>query len=174
MEMSYSIQQVNGMEYEEFLQVFGNVVEHCGLCAAAIWAHRPFYNVLELHAELCNFIDNLPFIAHEGILRLHPDLAGRMAQMGQLTTESKREQLSAGLDTLTEEERDTITDFNHRYKEKFGFPFVICARENKKNAILNGLKIRIENTSEIEVKTGVEEVKKIMMYRLLDLVKKEE
>ncbi|CAG7818339.1 unnamed protein product [Allacma fusca] len=169
--MSHSIQQVNEMKYEEFLQVFGNVVEHCALCAAAIWAHRPFYNVQELHAELCHFIDNLPSIGREGILRLHPDLAGRIAQLGLLTSESKKEQLSAGLDTLTEDERETIMDLNERYKEKFGFPFVICARDNKKHAILTGLKIRIENTSEVEVTTGVEEVKKIMMYRLLDLVK---
>jgi len=51
---------------------------------------------------------------------------------------------------------------------------VICARDNKKQAILAGLKARIENTSEVEVKTGVEEVKKIMMYRLLDLVQSED
>ena len=57
-----------------------------------------------------------------------------------------------------------------RYRTKFGFPFVICARENKKEAILTGMAKRVENSSQIELKTGIEEVKKIAFYRLLDIV----
>ena len=60
--------------------------------------------------------------------------------------------------------------FFYRYKAKFGFPFVICARENKKDAILNGLATRVENSAETELTTGIEEVKKIMLYRLIALV----
>lgn len=107
----------------------------------------------------------------EGILRLHPDLAGRLAQAGQLTSESTREQASAGLNTMTEEERQRMANLNKKYKHKFGFPFVICARENKKDAILRGLEERLENAPQTEAITGANEVKKICRLRLLDLVR---
>lgn len=103
-------------------------------------------------------------------MRLHPDLAGRLAQTGGLTTESTREQKSAGLDSLTDEERQRMTSLNQQYRQKFGFPFVICARENKKEAILNGLEQRLNNSGETEAITGVEEVKKICRLRLLDII----
>ena len=48
------------------------------------------------------------------MLRVHPDLAGRVAQQGALTSESAEEQRSAGLTELTAEEQQQLTDRNHR------------------------------------------------------------
>ncbi|XP_021947891.1 2-oxo-4-hydroxy-4-carboxy-5-ureidoimidazoline decarboxylase [Folsomia candida] len=169
-----SINQVNEMEYEDFISTFGNVVEHCSLFAAAIWSQRPFHGVKQLHKTFCDFIDTLPKLGKEGILRSHPDLAGRIAERGLLTTESTKEQLAAELNTLTPEEKANLTRLNEAYKTKFGFPFVICARDNKKAAILSGLEARLENETEKEVIQGVEEVKKIAFYRLLDILQHEE
>jgi 2-oxo-4-hydroxy-4-carboxy-5-ureidoimidazoline decarboxylase len=63
-----------------------------------------------------------------------------------------------------------MNHLNQQYKQKFGFPFVICARENKKEAILSGLERRQNNSKETEAITGVEEVKKICRLRILDIV----
>ena len=60
-----------------------------------------------------------------------------------------------------------------RYREKFGFPFVICARQNKKEAILKGISLRLNNTAELELETGIEEVKKICLLRLQNIVQSE-
>jgi len=163
-------EQLAGMGYEDFIQIFGNVIEHCALCSAAVWAKRPFHDLRELHLAICTFIDDLPKIGREGILRLHPDLAGRIAEIGKLTSESSKEQLSAGLNEITDEEKSILQAQNERYKSKFGFPFVICARENKKQAILSGIKARVENDKDVELATGIAEVKKIAFYRLLDIV----
>lgn len=57
-----------------------------------------------------------------------------------------------------------------RYKEKFQFPFVICARENRVPAILVGIEERLKNTRESELLTSIEEVKKICRLRICDLV----
>ena len=57
----------------------------------------------------------------------------------------------------------------YRYREKFGFPFVICARQNKKDAILNGIVHRLNNTADRELSTGIEEVKKICLLRLQNI-----
>lgn len=48
----------------------------------------------------------------EGILRLHPDLAGRMSQLGTLTQESSSEQIACGMDTLTVEEKTLLAETN--------------------------------------------------------------
>lgn len=55
-----TIAEVNFMDYEEFIEVFGNVIEHCSLCAAAVWRYRPFRDVRHLHEEICKFVDALP------------------------------------------------------------------------------------------------------------------
>jgi 2-oxo-4-hydroxy-4-carboxy-5-ureidoimidazoline decarboxylase len=58
---------------------------------------------------------------------------------------------------------------NAAYKSKFGFPFVICARLNKKAAILAGFETRLKNSREQEIKTALEEIFKIAELRLHDL-----
>ena len=68
--------------------------------------------------------------------------------------------------------RNNTIDVDHfRYKEKFGFPFVICARQNKKDAILKGIQHRLNNSADQELKTGIEEVEKICLLRLQNIVK---
>ena len=113
------------------------------------------------------------FLQHcvSGILRSYPDLAGKLAKEGQLTGESLHEHSQADLDKLTDEEEAMMARLNSQYKEKFGFPFVICARMNKKDAIIEGLKARSSHPVETEVQIGIGEVMKICELRLKDIVK---
>src|SRR5690606_7451234 len=71
-----------------------------------------------------------------GVLNAHPDLAGKLAQAKRLTAESTAEQASAGLDALTDRERETFTGLNAAYTAKFGFPFIIAVKDNTKASIL--------------------------------------
>ncbi|XP_052821098.1 2-oxo-4-hydroxy-4-carboxy-5-ureidoimidazoline decarboxylase-like [Mya arenaria] len=162
--------EVNSLPYEEFIKRFGGAVEHGALVAGAVWSRRPFTSIDKLCAAFMDFLDKLPIEGKEGVIRLYPDLAGHLAHSGSLTAESTQEHKAAGLDTLTSEERATMAELNERYKTKFGFPFVICARENKKEAIINGLEVRIGNHASAEVETGLGEVKKICDLRLRDIV----
>ncbi|KAG0717406.1 2-oxo-4-hydroxy-4-carboxy-5-ureidoimidazoline decarboxylase [Chionoecetes opilio] len=164
------VPQINALSDEQFITIFGNVIEHCPLVAAAVVTSRPIHSLKHLHAEICSFIDELPIRGREGILRSHPDLAGRAAMEGQLTEESRQEQKSAGLGDLTAEERSKLKLLNTSYCLKFGFPFVICARMNKKVAILQGLGVRLNHSAEEELLKGIEEVKKIALLRLKNLV----
>lgn len=59
---------------------------------------------------------------------------------------------------------------NEEYKSKFGFPFIICVRENKAESILNGLTNRLESSYEIEIETGISEVKKICRLRICEII----
>jgi OHCU decarboxylase len=103
------------------------------------------------------------------LIRAHPDLVGRLALAGQLTKESTNEQASAGLGKLSPEEIDLFQKQNATYKAKFSFPFVICARLNKKEAILAGFEQRLKNTQAEEIQTALTEIFKIAELRLRDL-----
>jgi len=104
------------------------------------------------------------------LIRAHPDLVGRLALSGQLTRESTGEQVSAGLDRLSPEEIALFQKNNAGYKDRFGFPFIICARLNKKEAILRGFEARLKNSREKEISMALAEIFKIAELRLRDLI----
>lgn len=100
------------------------------------------------------------------LIRAHPDLAGNAL----LSAESQSEQKSAGLATLSAEETKQFRDCNRQYRERFGFPFVICARLHKKEAILRAFPERLKHSREKEIETALGEIYKIAELRLRDLV----
>lgn len=109
-------------------------------------------------------------LGKEGILRCHPDLAGRELHSGTLTRESREEQARAGLDALSSAEASRVSLLNEAYKTRFGFPFVICARTNDKETILQQLTERSRNQAAAERARGIDEVKRICHVRLQSLV----
>ncbi|GCC27401.1 hypothetical protein chiPu_0005825, partial [Chiloscyllium punctatum] len=165
------MQAVNSMSYEQFIDVFGNVIEKCPLIAAAVWTKRPFPSVSALEQNFADFIDSLPRSGKEGILRCHPDLAGRDLLRGTLSLESQAEQNQAGLTTLTAGQRSQLSELNAAYKNKFHFPFVICARMNDRESITHQLSSRIRNSPEQELQISIKEVLKICHLRLLDIIR---
>ena len=99
-----------------------------------------------------------------------PDLAGRLASSGLLTSESTREHREAGLNLLTETELQSMQSHNAEYRQRFWFTFVICARENKVASILEGFDRRLDNSREEEINIGIGEVKKIARLRSIDIL----
>jgi OHCU decarboxylase len=73
------------------------------------------------------------------------------------------------LDRLTPDEVQRFQNYNAEYQARFGFPFVICARLNKKEAILKGFETRLKNSREQELRTALEEIYKIAYLRLQDI-----
>ena len=59
---------------------------------------------------------------------------------------------------------------NQKYKRKFGFPFIICARLNQKDAIFDAIECRCNNDSNNELKNGIEEVLLICELRVRDII----
>ncbi|CAG5055932.1 unnamed protein product [Parnassius apollo] len=167
---SLSITDVNKLGDGQFESVFGNVIEHCKSASTRIKKQRPFKNVDELCEAFQKYLDDITEEEKLAVLKSHPDLAGRLAIQGELTPESAEEQRSAGLNDLTADQKLLLDSRNKRYKSKFGFPFIICARENKVQSILEGLVCRYNNDYEEEIKTGINEVKKICKLRILNIV----
>ena len=166
----YSLSEINSLSREEFVRVVGPIFEHSPWIAEAASAARPFEDLDHMHRALCQTVENADPEQKLALIRAHPDLVGRAALTGSLTSQSSSEQKQAGLTSLTAEEIQQFQRFNAHYREKFGFPFVICARLNKKAAILDGFARRVQNSREQEIKTALEEISKIAYLRLKDIV----
>lgn len=61
-----------------------------------------------------------------------------------------------------------------RYRDAFGFPFVICVRLSNFEMIISEMKKRCQNTAADELSNGIEEVKKIAALRIHDICSKVE
>ncbi len=167
-----SLQQLNQMETHEAVDRLGHLFEHSPWVVAETWERRPFTNVAELHRALSATMRAAPDARKLALIRAHPDLVGRAALAGTLTPSSVREQCAAGLgpDDLSPDEIAVFSTANAAYTGRFGFPFVICARENRKASILAGLAERLDHDRETEIATALVQIELIALYRLLDVV----
>ena len=170
MSSKLNLSLVNTLDFEDFISAFGSIVEDCRQAAAFVWEEIPFRDVSTLCESFEGYILDLSPKNQKGVVRCHPDLAGKLSRKGKLSKSSTEEQTSAGLLDLTEEEWSEFSSLNNMYKLKFGFTFVICARENKKDTIRRELRKRLQNSEEEELKTAIEEVIKISTLRVKDLV----
>jgi OHCU decarboxylase len=158
--------RLNDLSHEEFARVCGPVFEKSAWIAAETAAQRPFADFDALLRGLCDRVRWATPQRQLELIRAHPDLVGRLT----LTAESQREQSTAGLDALTPEEIEIFRLRNESYRKRFGFPFVICARLNKKNAILTAFDQRLMNSREQEIQIALEEIFKIAALRLRDII----
>ena len=165
-----TLAQTNALSQSEFVKIFGGVFEHSPWIAEEGAKSRPFENRNQLHEAFCQIVANASEEKKIALLIAHPDLVGKIALEGKLTQASTQEQASAGLTQLSLDEIQLFQSNNKAYREKFGFPFIICARLNKKEAILNGFKNRLQNNREQEMNTALEEIYKIADFRLRDLI----
>ena len=168
--MSLTISQLNNLAQAEFTRLIGPLFEHSPWIAERTWSRRPFASIESLHAALCDTMYGATTDERVKLIASHPDLVGRLAREGRLTRESTAEQSAAGLSQLSDAEITDFDRYNTAYRDRFGFPFVICARENKKDAILAAFPVRLRNSREQEIQTALGEIAKIARLRLLDRV----
>jgi OHCU decarboxylase len=154
---------------ETFVARYGALFEHSPWVAEAAWEHGPFADREALAQGLEQAMHDAPRDRQLALIRAHPDLAGRAAVEGTLTASSQREQAAAGLDRLTPDEYETFTRTNAAYRERFGFPFVVCAREHTKDSILRTAAERLAHEPEQEIDIALGEIAKIARLRLKDL-----
>ena len=161
-----SLSHVNSLSNEEFVRLVGPVFEHSPWIAESVASSRPFASVATLHSVMCDAVRQAGEERQLALICAHPDLVGRTV----LTAESKGEQAAAGLAGLATEEITLFDRYNRAYKAQFGFPFVICARLNKKEAILKAFPVRLKNSRADEITTALGEIFKIADLRLADLI----
>jgi OHCU decarboxylase len=157
---------IDELDRDAFVERFGPLFEHSPWIAEEAWSDRPFADADELFEALQSAMWSAPRERQLELIRAHPDLAGKAAIAGTLTDSSRREQASAGLDRLTPDEYEAFTRTNTAYRERFGFPFVVCVREHTKESLLRVAAERLEHTRDEEVRVALGEIAKIAQLRL--------
>src|SRR5919112_249275 len=155
-----------------FVERLGFLFEGSPWIIAEAWDSRPWRTREALHATVLEVVARSSQERQLALIQAHPDLVGRAALAGTLTRESTTEQRAAGLDpnVLSEEEITWFQDTNAKYQARFGFPFVICARDNPKDAVAAGLVERLGNDRRTEIETALYEIGRIAWHRLGDVV----
>ncbi|NRP73156.1 Uric acid degradation bifunctional protein [Ensifer psoraleae] len=158
---------------EAFIARFGGVFEHSKWIAKRVFAGElsPANDTaIGLHAALVHVFRSATEEERLAVLNAHPDLAGKLAEAKRLTESSTNEQASAGLDALTDGERERFTTLNSAYVEKFGFPFIMAVKGRRKDEILTAFESRLGNGRETEFNTACRQVERIALLRLQDML----
>ncbi|MDX8346821.1 allantoinase PuuE [Cognatiyoonia sp. IB215446] len=161
------------MDKATFVGAYGHIFEHSAWVANRAFdlelgpAHD---TVAGLHSAMCRAFRSATEEERLGVLTAHPDLAGKLAAAKRLTAESTAEQASAGLDALTDAEREAFARQNAAYTAKFGFPFIIAVRDHDKASIKGAFAARLENDRETEFSEACHQVERIAYHRLKDLL----
>jgi OHCU decarboxylase len=166
-----SVAELNSFSKEAFVDYLGSIYEHSPWIAEGAWAARPFISLDDLRAKLDGALQAASPEARLALIKAHPDLAGRMACLGQLTQESTQEQQSAGLDRLSADEAAEFDRLNGAYLDRFEFPFVICARLNDRHTILQAFRRRLQHSREEEIAMALAEIHQIAGLRLAQIVR---
>ncbi|TDK44498.1 allantoinase PuuE [Antarcticimicrobium luteum] len=161
------------MDHAAFVAKFGGIFEHSPWIADRAFALElgPAHDgAVGLHSALCRAFRSASAEERLGVLRAHPDLAGKLAQAGRLTADSTAEQAGAGLDMLTDAEREDFTRLNTAYVDKHGFPFIIAVRDNTKASIRAAFERRLQSNTDTELEEACNQVERIAELRLQDIL----
>lgn len=157
------------MTRDEFVSAFGGIFEHSTWIADGAYdlERGPTHDTAQgVHQCLARVFRSASNEKRLGVLNAHPDLAGKLAAAGKLTAESTSEQAGAGLDMLTDDERETFQALNTEYVERHGFPFIIAVRDHSKASIMDAFRRRISNDRDTEFAEACRQVERIAALRL--------
>jgi|TARA_B110000438_G_C15460803_1_gene498797 2-oxo-4-hydroxy-4-carboxy-5-ureidoimidazoline decarboxylase len=157
--------KIEKLSETEFAEVFSNIFENASWIAQILYRKKPFENFQDLSKKMISIFEDSDEKSKLEIIQSHPDLANK-TKIGTLTTESNEEQKGAGLDQCTEIEYLEFKNLNSKYKNKFGFPFILAVRGKNKFEILTNFKKRILSSKNNEFNEAIKQVKQIANLRL--------
>jgi 2-oxo-4-hydroxy-4-carboxy-5-ureidoimidazoline decarboxylase len=165
--MPVSLADLNAMDRTGFVAALGEVFEHAPWVAKAAYVRRPFASGSALHNALVEVVAAQTPGQITRFLNGHPDLVGRPSPGSPLTAHSAAEQKGAGLDAITAAEAARLSLWNRRYREKFGFPFIICVRRHGKDSIFAEFERRLARQPDVELRAALDEIGRISALRLV-------
>jgi 2-oxo-4-hydroxy-4-carboxy-5-ureidoimidazoline decarboxylase len=162
----FTLESLNLLPVSGFVDALGDVFEHAPWVAEGTAARRPYPTVAALHAAMLETVRQSPAERQLAFIRAHPEL-GSKVKRGDLTADSQAEQGGLGLDRLSEAEFQRFTKLNTAYRNKFGFPFIICVRRHTRDSILRQFEKRLHNDEAAERKAALDEIGLITRLRLV-------
>ena len=161
-----TLAELNAMDATRFVAVLDGVFEHSPWVAQRAFGDRPFASVAALHAAMVAAVDRASEPQKLALLRAHPELAGKAAVRGEMTTDSKQEQCGAGLANCSLQEFARLTELNARYHARFGFPFILAVKGYDRAGIIAEFERRVIHDRETELAECLAQIARITRFRL--------
>ncbi|WDS36639.1 2-oxo-4-hydroxy-4-carboxy-5-ureidoimidazoline decarboxylase [Pseudoxanthomonas sp.] len=165
-----TLADLNALPRDAFIAALEGIFEHSPWVPAGVAATRPYPSRDALHAAMCTVVRDAGIDAQLGLIRAHPELAGKAAIAGGLTASSASEQRGAGLDQCSPDEYAELVGLNRAYHQRHGFPFILAVRGHTRASIIAALRARVDHASEVEIAECLQQIEKIAALRLADLV----
>jgi N-carbamoyl-L-amino-acid hydrolase len=167
-----ALAQLNSTSAHEFVAALASIFEHSPWVPQRVAALRPFAGVIALHTALCKAVLQAEDELQVALIRAHPQLAGRAALAGDLTSASTSEQKGAGLSlsALTQPQLVRLESLNAEYAGRFGFPFVLAVKGHTPDSVIAALAQRLRHDAHEERSVALREICRIAHFRLADLV----
>ena len=171
--MPLTLQQINAASVAEFTAFLDGTYEHSPWIAERAAASRPLASLAALKRALVEVVRESGLEAQLGLIRAHPELAGKAMVARTLTAESTQEQGKAGLTDCTPEEFARIQQLNADYNARFGFPFILAVRGPRgqgldKAQIIETFARRLQNHPDFERAEALRNIHRIAEIRLND------
>ena len=161
-----SIDKINQLTKNDFIDIFGNVFEKTYWIADKAFNMKPYKNSQELLSTIIEIYENSSKEECLKIFNAHPKLAVEK----KLTEDSQKEQDNANLNQCNNKEFNEFQNLNTEYIKKFGFPFIIAVKGKNKDEILINFRKRIKNKINLEFEEAKKQVKKIADFRLKEII----
>jgi N-carbamoyl-L-amino-acid hydrolase len=170
-----TLSELNSCDTATFIDRLRGIYEHSPWIPERAAAQRPFVNATSLKLALQNAVGAASLDEQLGLIRAHPELAGKAAVAGQLTAESTNEQAKSGLHLCSAEEFATLHKLNADYNAKFGFPFILAVKGPdgqglSRRHIIGTFTRRLKNQRADEIAECLRQIKRIAELRLNDLL----
>jgi OHCU decarboxylase len=170
-----SLEQLNNCSPDDFVALLGGIYEHSPWIPQRAAGQRPFRTLTALKITLQDVVSQATLDEQLGLVRAHPELAGKAAVAGELTRESTGEQAKAGLNLCTPEEFATLQQLNADYNAKFGFPFILAVKGPRgagltRQEIITTFSRRLRNCRSDELYECLRQIHRIAELRLNDLL----
>jgi OHCU decarboxylase len=164
------IQSLNTMPREQFVAVVAPAYQGDAGIAEAVADQRPFADANGLRAAMQDRLFSLSPEQQRELMRSYPTLAGPDLTTVEHTDRSFVDQAAAGLTFLGEDEQQAFEEVNRAYRDKFGFPLIVAARELSSEQVLEQALQRLDNSPTQEHAAALLEIAKIANHRLEDVV----
>jgi N-carbamoyl-L-amino-acid hydrolase len=171
--MALTLEQLNRASAEQAALMLDGLYEHSPWIAERALAQRPFKSLAQLKYAMCDVLAQAGRQAQVGLIRAHPELAGKAMVSKTLTAESTHEQTQAGLTDCTPEEFAKIQQLNADYNAKFGWPFILAVRGPRgvglnKRQIIEAFERRLYGHPDFELQECLRNIHRIVEIRLND------
>ena len=158
-----TLAELNEASADGFVAALAGVFEHAPWVAQRAAASRPFATVDALHVALMHALRSASPDDILAFLNGHPELAGeRLAT--DLTAESTAEQQALGM--VGTDGATQLGQLNVAYRDRFGFPFIICVGRHTSANVLRQIQIRLQHEPDPALAAALDEVGHITWLRL--------